>query len=272
MKILLYCILIVLTIFPVTTFSQEENWDVYVSRYEKGVGSTMLNMDLYRMAPVKNFSFVLITGVKFKDCTGDGMPSKREFENLYSISDTIKKRVAKATLNIPTGTFTYQCERLDYFYVNDTGKLRQTLLELYKTQFPSYKPYISIKPDKGWDAYFKFLYPNDEAKEYMSNQKLVTKLYNAGDKLEKERPVAHWLYFSTESDRKCFISYAVSKGFKIIAKEKIDRTTSPLKLQISRSESMQLASITKTTLELKKQAKRCNGDYDAWETFAIKDE
>lgn len=271
MKILLYCIVIVLTTTPITTLSQEEHWDVYLAKYEKGVGSTMLNMGLKKNAPVKNFSFVLITGVKFKDCTGDGMPTKKEFENLYSISDSVKNWVSKATLHIPTGTFTYQCERLDYFYVNDTSKLRQLLKQSYQNRFPFYEPYISIKPDKDWDAYFKFLYPSEDMQEYMRNEKVVTQLFNAGDKLDKERQVVHSIYFSTEKDRKSFILYATSNKFRIVSKEKIDRTTMPLKLQISRIDKVQLETITKITVDLQKQVKRCNGEYDGWETFVIKD-
>jgi hypothetical protein len=251
-------------------FAQDEQWDVYLSKHEKGVGSTLVNMGLNKIAPVKNFSFVLITGVQFSDCTGDGMPSKKEFDNLYAISDTIKAVVARKPLQIPVGSFTYQCERLDYYYLNDTTGIRAWLLQAYQTQFPNYRPYISIKADKNWDAYLKFLYPNEETQEYMRNEKVVTQLYNAGDNLQKERPVTHFLYFSTEKDRKCFIQYAHSKGFAIVAKEKADTIIQPYKLQIARADRVPLAYITKLTRELHKQANQCRGRYDGWETIVIK--
>jgi hypothetical protein len=271
MKQLIYMIFLIGVVFPFFGYAQEENWDVYLAKYEKGVGSTLLNMALNKTAPQKNFPYILITGVKFKDCTVDGMPTKKEFDNLYVISDTAKAVITRSTLLIPAGTFTYQCERKDYYYVNDTTDLRALLLQTYQSRFPAYEPYVSIKADKNWEAYLKFLYPNEETQEYMKNEKVVTQLLNAGDKLEKERPVDHWIYFSTEADRKCFITYAVSKGFKMVSKAKIDRPTSRLQLHIARTDHVQLAHITKITLELTKQAKRCLGDYDGWESVVISD-
>jgi Family of unknown function (DUF695)/Regulator of ribonuclease activity B len=258
-------------VFPFFGYAQEENWDVYLSKHEKGVASTMLNMALNKTAPQKNFPYVLITGVKFKDCTADGMPTKKEFDSLYVISDTAKAVITRSTLQIPAGTFTYQCERKDYYYVNDTTDLRALLLQAYQTRFPDYEPYVSIKADKAWDAYLKFLYPNEETQEYMKNEKVVTQLLNAGDKLEQERPISHWIYFSTEADRKRFSAYAISKGFKIMVKSKVDRPAGPLQLQIARVDKVQVANITRITLELTRQAKKCLGDYDGWESAVIKD-
>lgn len=104
----------------------------------------------------------------------------------------------------------------------------------------------------------------------MSNQKVVEKLYEAGDKLDTPRQVDHWLYFKTEADRNCFISYAVSKKIKIENKEKIHEAKLPYKLQISRTDKVNRGSINPVTLELKMRALKCNGQYDSWETFVIK--
>jgi hypothetical protein len=250
--------------------AQEENWDVYVAQYNKGPASIMLNMGLKKIAPVTNLPFVLVTGVKFKDCPFDGMPSQKEFTNLYKISDSVKTTIDSKVKNNLVGAFTYQCERLDYFYVADTTGLRQQLTALYKNRFSSYIPYINIKADKEWKGYLDFLYPNEEAFEFMQNQKVIIRLQKEGDKLNKERQVDHWLYFSTEADRNCFISYAVQKNFKIESKEKTANLSHPFKLHLSRTDKVDMASISKITLELRRQAKKCNGEYDGWETFVIK--
>lgn len=116
---------------PYFLFAQEkENWDTYMAQYEKGAGTTLLNMSLKKIAPVKDLSFALITGVKFTDCSPEGFPSKKEFGNLYIISDSVKARVDRVVKNNMVGTFTYQGERLDYFYVADTAGLRQQLIQL----------------------------------------------------------------------------------------------------------------------------------------------
>ena len=219
---------------------------------------------------VKKLPFILITGVKYSDCSSDGMPSKNEFTRLYSISDSVKAIMDKFVENKAVGTFTYQCERLDYYYIKDTLELRQALSKLYSTHFKSYDPYINIKEDKNWDAYLSFLYPNEETFEYMQNQKVIQHLEDSGDKLEKARKVDHWIYFHTETDRNCFINYITKHNFKIELKEKTDDANRPYKLQISRVDKVDLPSISGITIDLRKESKKCNGDYDGWETLVIK--
>jgi hypothetical protein len=82
--------------------------------------------------------------------------------------------------------------------------------------------------------------------------------------------VDHWIYFSTEADRNCFIRYATQDNFKVESKDKDSNLKLPFKLQLSRTDKVDLSSISKLTLELRRQAKKCNGDYDGWETFVVK--
>jgi hypothetical protein len=141
---------------------------------------------------------------------------------------------------------------------------------MYQTRFPGYTPYITIKKDEGWSAYLEFLYPNEETLDYMGNQKVLMALEKAGDKLEKARTVDHFVYFKTEADRTCYINYLLKHKFRITAKEASGIKETPYKLIFSRLDKIDLSSISKITLELRKQAAMCNGDYDGWETVVIK--
>lgn len=240
-----------------------------MARYPKGPGSTMLNMQLKREAPLKAFPYLLKTGVAFKDCTDEGMPTQAMFSTLYIIADSVKSVLAGRS-TIPAGTFTYQCSRYDYYYVKDTVGIREQLNAMYAKSFPGYEPLVMLREDKDWEAYLQFLYPNDETLEYMSNQKVVAKLIEAGDQLQQARQTDHWIYFATEKDRECFIAYAQKNGFKIEGKEKVGNVLQPYKLQISRADKVDLVSISKLTIVLRKEASKCGGQYDGWETFVIK--
>lgn len=253
-----------------TLVAQEENWEVYLAQYEKGPGSTIVKMGIRGTAPDKSFPFLFSAGVKFTECGSEGLPVSSEFETLNRISDSIVATVNRLIKNIIVGTFTYQCERRDYFYVSDTAGLRQYLINLISKHFPGYTPAFNIKPDKDWEAYLQFLYPNEETMEYIKNEKVLTHLQNSGDKLEKARQVDHWVYFKTDADRNCFIQYATRNHFKIESKEKQNDLKLPYKLQLSRTDKIDLPSISKITLELERQARKCNGDYDGWETVVIK--
>ena len=266
----IYSLSIFCFLFPVILFAQQDLWDVYLAQYEKGVGSTLINISAKSYAPNRNFPFVVVTGVTFTGCNSDGMPSKEQFPELYKISDSVKSEIDRIVSNISVATFTYQCERLDYYYVKDTVGLRGQIFQIYSKYFQSYKPYFNIKEDKTWEAYLTFLYPNDETFEFMQNQKVVTKLVESGDKLDKARLVDHWIYFVTEQDRDCYIKYTTKLGFKVEAKEKTKDTLKPFALHISRTDKVDVATISKLTIELRKEAIKCNGDYDGWETFIVK--
>ena len=250
--------------------AQDDYWDVYVAQYEKGPGSVLINMSLKGSAPNRNLPFIVAAGVKFRNCDEKGFPLSSGFETLYKASDSTAAIINSMTTNIHAGTFTYQCERSDYFYVADTSGLREKIIGMITKYFDGYVPVITIRIDKDWSAYLDFLYPNEETMEYMSNEKVLLALQKAGDKLEIERQVDHWVYFKSDADRNCFIQYATQNKFKIESKDKEDKLQLPYKLRISRTDKVDVVSITNLTLELKKEAKKCHGEYDGWETFVVK--
>lgn len=264
-------LLVILTCLTSRCFAQQENWDVYVADYGGKPGSTLVNMDIKAWAPRADLPFILITGVKFENCDGEGFPQKGEFENLYKVSDTVLKYISELTDNIIAGAFTHQCERLDYIYIKDSTGVRAKLTELYKSRFQNYAPYINIKEDKQWNAYLNFLYPNEETREYMSNQKVVLSLVNAGDKLSQPRKTDHWAYFENENDRKCFQQIVTGMGFSIGNTDYDKDTKKSYKLQFSRTDKVDLENINRITSDLRKKALTCNGEYDGWETFVIKE-
>lgn len=263
-KILLFLLV------PVSLFSQEDQWDAYIASYEKGAGSTLVNMSAKTNAPYKELKFVVITGVTFKGCSADGFPTQLQFPDLYRVADSVNNLLTAATETKHVGSFTYQCERLEYYYVKDTAAIRANLARLYKSAFPQYQPYINIRQDKNWQGYLEFLYPNEETLEYMGNQKVLLKLKEAGDGLDKPRKIDHWIYFKTEADRDCFQAYLKANNFSIENSEEVKAKNMGIKLRISRTDNVDLPSINKITLELKKEALKCRGDYDGWETFVVK--
>ena len=266
-----YALLLALFLYSLPSIAQEDSWDVYMAQYEKGPGSTMINMALKGKAPVKEFPFLLKTGVRVIECNGDGLPSEAEFDKLYKMSEKIRTAIDAAVKNKSAGTFSYQCERVDYYYIKDTGSVRKIIESAYKSNFPGYKYSITIREDKNWAAYLEFLYPNAATLEYMSDQKVVLNLVKAGDDLSKPRQVDHWLYFKTEADRNKFILYSSKENFKVESKKYANDAALHYQLQISRTDKVDLGSITKITSVIRKKALELNGDYDGWETFVIKE-
>jgi len=250
--------------------AQQPQWETYMGQYENGPGSTIVDMAVKNVAPVKDMSYLLATGIGFDKCNADGLPEKEAFPELYKVSDAVKLFMDNNRQHIFTGTFTYQCERLDHYYIKDTADLRQRLIKFYDDSFPGIKYRINIKADNIWQDYLDFLYPNAVSLEFIANEKVIAKLKEAGDQPERERPIQHLIYFKTEADQQCFLPYVLKLKFKVTAKEKTTDPNRPLKVYLSRIDKAELSAISAITIDLKRMAMRCNGEYDGWETAVVK--
>ncbi|MBS1664848.1 MAG: DUF695 domain-containing protein [Bacteroidetes bacterium] len=270
MKSILLSALLLLSIH---SFAQDDkdHWEAYLAQYEKGTGSTLVNMSLKEAAPMKQYPFLLTASVKINHCNTDGLPQNDEWDNLYNISDKVKAAIDAQGLSKTPGVFTYQCWRADYYYIKDTTGIRQALNAAFKKYLPDHECKVEIKPDPKWEAYLTFLYPNEETMEYITNDKVIMNLSKAGDKLTKPRLVDHWLYFKTEADRDKFVGYALGQKYKIEGKDFKKDLERPFQLHLSRTDKVDPGSISAITLELRRKAKEFNGDYDGWETFVVKD-
>ncbi len=254
----------------ISSIAQTGEWDTYIARYEKGPGSTLVNMSLKNSAPDRNYPFLFAAGVKFNNCTSEGLPGPSALNSLNKISDTIVALINQKTGARLAGTFTYLCERKDYFYVKDTAGLKEAVSALLTSRFNGYTPAFLVKKDREWDAYLNFLYPNEETLDYMGNQKIIQRLIKAGDKLDQPRVIDHFLLFKTEKDRECFAYIAISKKFKIETKDSSGNAAFPFSLHLSRSDRADLSSINNLTRWFREQVTSCKGKYDGWETIVIK--
>ncbi len=263
-------VFVFLTCICLQAAGQTGEWDTYLARYEKGPGSTLVNMALKTAAPDSTHPFLFAAGVKFKNCTSEGLPAATAFISLNRISDSIVALVSRYPGPILAGTFTYQCERKDYFYVKDTAGLKSAITNMIADRFPGYTPAFLIKEDRAWDAYLHFLYPNEITRLFMYNQGIVMRLEKTGDNTSVARPVDHFFYFKTEKDRECFVYKAVAQKYRIVAKDSSDRKEAPFRLHISRDDKTDLATINKITGWIKAEADKCKGEYAGWETVIRK--
>jgi uncharacterized protein (TIGR01619 family) len=223
-------------------------------------------------APVKALPFIVVTGLTTtKDCGKDGFPEKKELDKLQNANDDAVAVIKAITTCELVGTFLYECERLSYIYVRDTAEIRENLISLYESKYRDYKYYINIKPDDEWGYYLDFLYPNDAVMEYMSNEKVITQLRQAGDKLDKPRDIEYVFYFADEKSRDAFIKAVAGQGFEV-EKEyvKDDPKKRPYRVILARAGMVDVSDISQVTLELKQKAQQFAGDYDGWNTVLIK--
>lgn len=248
----------------------EEDWDVYMASYDEGAGATTVRMDLINVAPVKDYSFIIIAGVKYEP-DENGFPLNPMSE-LHLIEDSLISALSSKEV-ILAGAFTYQGERLSYFYAKDTLGIRSLLEKKYLSHFPNIKyPALRIEDDKEWGAYLTFLYPNEDIQNYMGDQAVLNQLAAAGDDMTTPRQIDHWVYFATAEDGKEFVKQVKLEGFQVEKINKLEDRELPFQLQFFKESKIDLDSVYELTTHLRLLAKKYNGDYDGWETFIIKKE
>ena len=132
--------------------------------------------------------------------------------------------------------------------------------------YQDYQYDYGIKKDPKWSAYFDFLYPLPIQMQSILNRRVVDNLESHGDSLTKERPVFHWMYFKSDSDRDKLLQMIEDDNFEIISKSHDDSWRYPFGLQISRVDRVDWRSVDDYVLKLWNLANECNGNYDGWET------
>ncbi len=253
-----------LTLTSFSSFAQNEQWDYYIARFGDKPGYVMVDMNLYNTAPDKKFPNLVITGPRGHNCNANGLPGKEETAVLEDILTATDNFITGVTAKVLTGTFTYKCERLNYYYVKDTVGIRNALGRMYNHSYKDYDYVIEIRPDPEWTSYRTFLYPDESSRNWMDNNKIITNLLLSGDSLTMKRDINYSFYFRSDTDRIAFANYAVAKGYKtdLPIAEKAAKASYPL--TVSAYTYVKMDSICATTTDLKQQATLHHGFYEGW--------
>ncbi|WP_298894578.1 DUF695 domain-containing protein [uncultured Psychroserpens sp.] len=270
----LYTLLISICFCSLYTFGQNEveNWESYIASYEENKpGSTTVRMDIFDQTPLPEYPYVLVTGITYESKREDGFPEDETFRLLHKIGDELITLINENSEHICVGSFMFNYERLEYFYLKSSNGIENKLKEFYTSNYPNYDYYINLKEDKNWTYYREFLYPNEEIIEYLGDQSVVETLIEAGDNLSKARRVDHWAYFDDESKMESFKKEIKKLKFKVENSTKIENESKPYVIRFYRTDKVDLNSIYTITSSLRKLAISYDGDYDGWETSVEKE-
>jgi hypothetical protein len=251
-------------LFCCPAFGQTEQWDTYMAKYDNKPGSVMVDMGLMASAPDRRYPNLVITGPVAHNCNSLGIPSKEEIEKLEEILSATGNFLTGVTAKVLAGTFTSNCQRLNYYYVKDTFGIRNALARMYNRSYRDYDYAIKIKPDPEWKTYSTFLYPDDASLNWMENDKIISRLINEGDSLKKPRDINFELYFKSDTDRKRFATYETGKGYKEGRMTESRKAPVTYAIIISKFGPVKMDEINKMTAELKADVQKYHGVYAGW--------
>lgn len=109
----------------------------------------------------------------------------------------------------------------------------------------------------------------EQLNQLENNHKTLQALEDAGDDFTVSRDIFHWIYFKTQADVNDFIQEVASKEFQTVRIKTVDNML-PYQLQIKIKSPVSKEIIEDQTQYLLGAARKCNGDYDGWETSVEK--
>lgn len=147
-----------------------EQWWSYLASYDARPGSIRVNLALRKVAPVADYSFLVVTGTTYSSSQRQGLPELSDLNRLNGLQEEVVAAISKQSPNIYAGTFTHNFEQLHYVYVKDPSGISEVLSALYRQGCPGCKTYTNIKQDQRWSTYSDFLFPNQATREHYGLQ------------------------------------------------------------------------------------------------------
>jgi Family of unknown function (DUF695)/Regulator of ribonuclease activity B len=234
--------------------------------YGNRPGSIMVDMGMADRAPDRRMPFLVVTGPKAHKCNAKGIPDIDEFPMLEDILSTATNFLTGVTARQLVGTFTHKCERLNYYYVKDTMGVRTALTRMYTRDYKDYDYIITIRRDPEWETYRTFLYPDEDARNWMENNKIITAMIKHGDSLNTPRNINFSFYFNTDTARQAFATYAKEKGYTVKTTDALAMgNASSYLLVATKFDQVRNNTIDAMSAELKKQALIHRATYNLWE-------
>lgn len=247
-----------------SSFAQKEKWDTYLAMYGDKPGSVLVDMGLANTAPDKKMPYLVITGPKTHTCDKRGMPTAAEIDKLEEILDNTTSYLGSITAKTLAGTFTYNCERLNYYYVVDTMGIRTALARMYGKSFADYDYAVRIKSDPAWISYRTFLFPDEKTQHWMANSKIMAAMLEMGDDLKAKRDINFKFHFQSVEDRTKFAEAVRGHDYKA---DKLFTTGDGMVygIAVSKHDQVRTGLLDSMTTELTTIGKKFNAIYIGWE-------
>ncbi|MDO5105934.1 DUF695 domain-containing protein [Capnocytophaga sp.] len=249
-----------------------QNWDFFFCQIEGSPASIRVNLGLYEVAPIQDFSKSIRFLVKMQNPTAEGLSSNEEYPVLCDIEDALFEVLASKNA-LMAGSV--KCDGFLEFwvYAQNTDGLEADFGVMMKKSFANYKSGYQEFDDSEWDTYFNFLYPDAFSMQSIMNRKLYRQLQEQGDDETVAREIDHWLYFSSQEDALAFCEKAKSLVYSILSERKLDEhpdDTHPYQVHITRQDTPSLDTMDDVVWELMEVVAPLNGIYDGWGCNIVK--
>ena len=252
--------------------AHQEDWAVFL-REEDSAGPSVITVDLgwANVAPLEKHNKLMGVAVRAEGELPSGFPDEKEINLANKLQDQLIRALEKPGQGIFVGSSTSLGKKTFFFYLNDSRDPERIAGQVL-AGFKSRKVEHELRKDPQWAIYFNLLFPTDKELAEIRNERVLQGLQDAGDRLNRPRPIDHWIYFPAAAQRDSFLQEARAEGFEPVSMDvRPEAGEYPYSLHIIREDSIHIPYIHSLTWGLRQKAEKYNGNYDGWETVVVRE-
>lgn len=245
-----------------------ENWVVYSTLLEGNPAVVAVDLGLQDIAPAAGYTELVRISLPARQTDANGFPVDSELKHMIALEEKLETgaRNRGAILIGRTTTAGYR----NLFFAAGQGR---ELEKLVKGQLGNSDYQVAVKKDPSWAFFTNYLLPGPFETNRINNERILTRMEEAGDNLQAPRPVEHWFYFREMTNRSQMANWLIQEGFEVLDSLQVDEKNDlPLQLHVARTEQPVHRHIHELTWQLYTQAAAFNGAYEGWEAPLVRKE
>lgn len=245
----------------------DPDFDTYLTLVEEAPASFVVDLAAAQHAPLDSHPVRVQVRLTLQAPTEDGMPTPHESPLLHALEDRVTEGLAEHMGGIFVG---HEISR-GYLHVvaycprNRVGD-EATLIDWLDDD--GYEVAWLASDDPGWDMYFEHMYPSVWEMRTIWNRRLLARLEDHGDDLERARPIDHFAYFRGPEPAAAAAKALEKAGFLVDPphRSEDDERKSPAvwTVEFHRDDALADGRADAVSLEIMELIDPHDGDYDGW--------
>ncbi len=234
------------------------DWSSYFARVEGEPISVAVDLALSETAPDPGKATAYTIAVTLREPDQHGMTGANEYRVLQRIEAELASALEPAGL-VEAGRVTGRGMRTFHYYGPESDDVAAPVADVM-SRHKEYAYSLLAADDPLWAVYTNYLYPDPQQMAFANDMKALQVLIDAGDDLEKRRPIEHTVTFDDREKCDGFARVMAGKGYRVA----IDRSENAVRC--AKLETVDPFKITEMRVALTTLAEEFGGDYSGWST------
>ena len=234
------------------------DWSSYFARVEGEPISVAVDLALRDGAPRPGQPEAYTIAVTLREPDPHGMTGADEYRVLQRIEEELASALEPAGL-VEAGRVTGRGMRTFHYYGPESEDVARRVAGVM-TAHQEYAYSLLAADDPLWAVYTNYLYPDAQQMAFANDMKALQVLIDAGDDLEKSRPIEHTVTFDEREKVGVFARAMANQGYSV-AVDPGENTVRCAKL-----DKVDPFRITEMRVALTALAEEFGGDYSGWST------